>query len=175
MNNNFHTTERCTGTNLQSMVDTLAGVARLEASPVATTEGFNWAGDGWSNGTVTFAELACNTEFYCRPTSDAPAWLTVYVPRDGVCGMRRGDIQAIASPGQILLGHNHESSDFLAGGILHRSETLSIDWNLISKAFVEFFDAPLSGSLGLPPVIDDSSMSGPLFRNLVETFTSGLR
>ncbi len=175
MNCNSDTLERCTGTNFENMANTLAGVARLEASPIRTTEGFSWAGDGWSNGTVTFTELACNTELYCRPTSDAPASLTVFVPRDGVCGMRLGVVDAIASPGQILLGHNHEASRFLAGGTLHRSETLFIDWKLVSKAFVEWFDAPLSGSLGMHPVIDESSMSGPLFINLVEALTSGLR
>ncbi|OWV87603.1 AraC family transcriptional regulator [Rhizobium sp. R635] len=175
MNNSADVTPPCAGANAQSMFDTLAEVARLEATPTNTLTGFSWTADGWSNGTMTSARFECNGELKCRPTSDAPAWLAVYVPRHGICGIGRRDIQAIASPGQILVGHNHEVDHFLVGGAFHRSEKFFLDWSVISKAFVDFFDAPLSGSLDLAPVVDDLSHTGPLFKNLTETLICGMR
>ncbi|MBP2447621.1 AraC family transcriptional regulator [Rhizobium leguminosarum] len=124
---------------------------------------------------MTLSEMACNGAWHLSATSGTPEWLTIMVPRDGICGVTRGQSTTTALPGQLLLGRTHEMDRFFVRGPRHRSEKLHLNWSVISQALGELLEAPLSGSLDLSPQVDQYSSSGILLKNLVETIISGMR
>lgn len=170
-------TPRWAGTDFDGMLETFLGPARFDGSPAYgpahAFEGFNWSADARSHGAVTVADLECKGEWNLLATAETPERLMIHVPREGICGMSRRKITTIASPGQILLGQSREVNHFLARGTLHRSQKLFLDWGQISQTFGQLFEAPLAGSLDLSPLVDGSTPSGHLIKNLVETIISG--
>ncbi|PDS34915.1 helix-turn-helix domain-containing protein [Rhizobium anhuiense] len=174
MIHNSALTSRWTGADFDGMLETFLGSAPFDASPVHTLLGFNWSADARSHGAMTVVDLACNGEWNLWATSDTPEWLTIHVPRDGISGMTRRQTTTTASPGQMLLGQSREADRFLVRGTLHRSQKLFLHWGQICQAFGELFEAPLVGSLDLSPLVDGSSASAHLIKNLVETIMDGM-
>ncbi|MBB4239208.1 helix-turn-helix transcriptional regulator [Rhizobium esperanzae] len=174
MIHNAARTPRWAGSDFDGMLETFLGPAHFDASPAHGIEGFSWSADASSHGAVTVADLECKGGWNLLATPETPEWLTIYVPRQGLSGMTRRQITTIASPGQMLLGHSREADHFLARGALHRSQKLFLDWGHISHTFGQLFEAPLSGSLDLSPLVDGSTPSGHLIKNLVETIISGM-
>ncbi|WP_245433045.1 helix-turn-helix domain-containing protein [Rhizobium sp. L43] len=175
MFDNSELAPRWAGTNFESMLETLVEVAPFEGYSTDAMEGFTWSANAWSDGTLTLTEMACNRPWHLSATSGTPEWLTIMVPRDGICGVTLGQNTATALPGQLLLGQNHEVDRFFVQGTLHRSEKLHLDWSVISQTVGELLEAPVSGSLDLLPQVDQHSPAGILFKNLVETIISGMR
>ncbi len=168
MIHNAACTPRWAGSDFDGMLETFLGPAHFDGSPAHGpahgVEGFSWSADARSHGAVTVADLECKGEWNLLATAETPDWLTIYVPREGLSGMTRRQITTIASPGQILLGHSREADHFLARGALHRSQKLFLDWGRISHTFGQLFEAPLSGSLDLSPLVDGSTPSGHLIK-----------
>ncbi|PDT00232.1 AraC family transcriptional regulator [Rhizobium chutanense] len=157
------------------MVESLVEIAPFEGSTTDPIEDFAWSADAWSDGTLTLSEMACNRAWHLSATSGTPEWLTIMVPRDGICGITMGQSTTTALPGQLLLGHTHQVDRFFVRGRVHRSEKLHLNWSVISQALGELIEAPVSGSLDLRPQVDQDSPSGLLLKNLVETIISGMR
>ncbi|MGZ2461678.1 AraC family transcriptional regulator [Rhizobium anhuiense] len=175
MFSNSELAPRWAGTSFESMLETLVEIAPFEGTPTDAIEDFTWSANAWSDGTLTLSEMACNRPWHISATSGTPEWLTVMVPRVGICGVTLGQSTATALPGQLLLGQTHEVDRFFAQGALHRSEKLHLDWSVILQTVGELLEAPVSGSLGLLPLVDQYSPSGDLLKNLVETIMSGMR
>ncbi|MGM5058373.1 helix-turn-helix transcriptional regulator [Rhizobium sp. 814_E9_N1_1] len=166
---------RWAGKNFEGMLETLVEIAPFEGSSTDDIKDFAWSANAWSNGTLTLSEMSCNRAWHLSATSGTPKWLTIMVPRDGICGITRGQITTTALPGQLLLGQNHEVDRFFVQGTPHRSEKLHLDSSVISQTVGELLEAPVSGSLDLLPQVDQYSPSGHVLKNLVETIISGMR
>lgn len=174
MIHNAARTPRWAGVDFDGMQEIFLGPARFDASPDHRLDGFRWSADARSHGAVTVADLACNGEWNLWATAETPEWLTIHVPREGLSGMTRRQITTTASPGQMLLGQSREADRFLVRGGRHRSQKLFLDWGQICQTFGQLFEAPLVGSLDLSPLVEGSTPSGYLVKNLVETIISGM-
>lgn len=175
MFNNSELPPRWAGTSFEGMLKSLVEIAPFEGSTTDAMEGFTWSANAWSDGILTLSEMSCNRAWHLSATSGTPEWLTIMVPRNGICGTTRGQTTTIALPDQLLLGQTHDTDRFFVEGARHSSEKLHLNWSVILQAVGELLEAPVSGSLDLLPLVDQYSHSGHVLKNLVETIMSGMR
>jgi AraC-like DNA-binding protein len=164
------------GSDLESMVRAFSsGYGVFGARPLSNNPSFGWAAELRRSGPFTMFHSTYQHPWEVRTLNETPQHLAFYIPHTGSFRLSVGKRIVEGGPGHILMANNHEAGDRLIQGGPHRSDALLLDWKVVTRMLVSFFEAPILGSVDFEPIIDLATPSGQLVGNLARTIVQGMR
>jgi AraC-like DNA-binding protein len=164
------------GETFDDMVGALtAGFGHFEAWRTDRGQLLDWKVGFWGNEQLSLVSNQDCGGWGARTIEQTPECLAILLPRSGSVDVKLGNNIIEGTQGRLLLTNNHEPEQVDVRGGFHRSDTLSLNWNTLSRTFAAALDAPLVGPMDLKPIIELSTGTGQLIGSLVETIILGMR
>lgn len=167
---------RFQGQCFENMLETLTrGFGPFEAWRSGRNEPFVWSSDFWFSGEVSLVSSSFSASWDARTICETPECLAIIVPRDGAIGMDLRGQEIEGAAGNLLLVNNREPQRVSICAAPHKSDTLNLDWKILSQAVTATLDVPLINPLQIMPLVDVFTPAGRLLASLVETIVIGMR
>lgn len=169
-------TARFQGATFDDMVEALTkGFGSLDAWRTGREKPLDWKVGFWGDERLSLVSNRDSGDWGARTGHGTPETLAIVAPRTGALNVGFGRTVVEATPGRLLLMNNLESEWVSIQAAPHRSDTLSLNWTILTQAFAAILERPPIGPMELAPIIDFSTATGQLVANLVQTIVIGMR